>query len=124
MPRGLTDTALWPFRGWGERPRGAQGGRDPASAPEAAGAGGGYENELRISQFPTGPESRSRMAHLLLINDDPDLIGEQVRHAFPAPAHRVEVVRTGPPGANASAPRARRGAARLPPARPHRAEGV
>jgi DNA-binding NtrC family response regulator len=35
------------------------------------------------------------MAHLLLIDDDPALIEEQVRQAFPAPAHRVEVAETG-----------------------------
>ena len=38
------------------------------------------------------------MAHVLLIDDDPDLIAEQVRHAFPPPAHRVEVARTGADG--------------------------
>jgi DNA-binding NtrC family response regulator len=38
------------------------------------------------------------MAQVLLIDDDPDLIAEQVRHAFPPPAHRVEVVRTGAAG--------------------------
>jgi DNA-binding NtrC family response regulator len=38
------------------------------------------------------------MAHLLLIDDDPDLIAEQVRHAFPSPAHRVEVARSGADG--------------------------
>ena len=38
------------------------------------------------------------MAHLLLIDDDPDLIREQVRQAFPAPAHRVEVAGTGAEG--------------------------
>src|SRR5262245_19139685 len=38
------------------------------------------------------------MAHLLLIDDDPDLIAEQVRHAFPTPAHHVEVARTGAAG--------------------------
>ncbi len=37
------------------------------------------------------------MAHVLLIDDDPDLIAEQVRHAFPPP-HRVEVARTGAAG--------------------------
>jgi two-component system nitrogen regulation response regulator GlnG len=37
------------------------------------------------------------MAHLLLIDDDPDLIPEQVRHAFPAP-HRVEVAGDGAEG--------------------------
>ena len=36
------------------------------------------------------------MAHLLLIDDDPDLIVEQVRQAFPR--HRVEVVGTGAEG--------------------------
>ena len=38
------------------------------------------------------------MAHLLLIDDDPDLIQEQVRQAFPAPAHRVDVAGTGAAG--------------------------
>src|SRR5262245_55266063 len=36
------------------------------------------------------------MAHLLLIDDDPDLIAEQVRQAFPR--HRVEVAGTGADG--------------------------
>src|SRR5437899_11780278 len=38
------------------------------------------------------------MAHLLLIDDDPVVISEQVRHAFPAPRHRVEVAGTGAEG--------------------------
>jgi two-component system nitrogen regulation response regulator GlnG len=38
------------------------------------------------------------MARLLLIDDDPALIPEQVRQAFPAPAHRVEVAGTGAEG--------------------------
>jgi DNA-binding NtrC family response regulator len=38
------------------------------------------------------------MAHLLLIDDDPVLIPEQMRQAFPAPAHRVEVAGTGAAG--------------------------
>src|SRR5260370_11357684 len=38
------------------------------------------------------------MAHLLLIDDDPVLIPEQVRQAFPAPKYRVEVTGTGAEG--------------------------
>ena len=38
------------------------------------------------------------MAHLLLIDDDPGLIPEQVNQAFPAPSHRVEVATTGRAG--------------------------
>jgi two-component system nitrogen regulation response regulator GlnG len=38
------------------------------------------------------------MAHLLLIDDDPDLIPEQVRQAFPAPSYRVDVAATGAAG--------------------------
>ena len=38
------------------------------------------------------------MAHLLLIDDDPVLIPEQVRQAFPAPRYRVEVAETGAEG--------------------------
>src|SRR5438309_7648689 len=38
------------------------------------------------------------MAHLLLIDDDPAVIPGQVRQAFPAPAHRVEVAGTGAEG--------------------------
>jgi two-component system nitrogen regulation response regulator GlnG len=38
------------------------------------------------------------MARLLLIDDDPALIPEQVRQAFPAPRYRVEVAGTGTAG--------------------------
>ena len=38
------------------------------------------------------------MAHILLIDDDPTLIPKQVRLAFPAPTHRVEVAGTGSEG--------------------------
>ncbi len=38
------------------------------------------------------------MAHLLLIDDDPALIREQVQLAFPAPQHRVVVAETGAAG--------------------------
>ena len=38
------------------------------------------------------------MAHLLLIDDDPALIPEQVRQAFPAPANRVDIAENGAAG--------------------------
>jgi two-component system nitrogen regulation response regulator GlnG len=38
------------------------------------------------------------MAHLLIIDDDPDLLPNKVRHIFPTPAHRVEVAYTGEDG--------------------------
>ncbi len=38
------------------------------------------------------------MAHLLLIDDDPALIREQVQLAFPPPEHRVEVAESGAAG--------------------------
>jgi two-component system nitrogen regulation response regulator GlnG len=38
------------------------------------------------------------MAHLLLIDDDPALIPEQVRQAFPAPRYQVDVASTGAEG--------------------------
>ena len=38
------------------------------------------------------------MAHLLLIDDDPGLVPEQVRQAFPAPRYRVDVAETGAEG--------------------------
>src|SRR5947209_7708532 len=38
------------------------------------------------------------MPHVLLIDDDPELIPEQVRQAFPAPRYRVEVAGTGADG--------------------------
>jgi DNA-binding NtrC family response regulator len=38
------------------------------------------------------------MAHVLLIDDDPGLIPEQVRQAFPAPGHHVVVAETGAAG--------------------------
>jgi two-component system nitrogen regulation response regulator GlnG len=38
------------------------------------------------------------MANLLLIDDDPDLLPDQVAQVFPAPAHRFEVAHTGAEG--------------------------
>src|SRR6516165_7100402 len=38
------------------------------------------------------------MASLLLIDDHPGLLPDQVSHVFPAPAHRVEVAHTGAKG--------------------------
>lgn len=43
-------------------------------------------------------ERECGVAHLLLIDDDPELVPEKVRHLFPSPAHRVEVANTGSEG--------------------------
>src|SRR5437868_14553368 len=48
--------------------------------------------------FPWGAGMEPTMARLLLIDDDPALIPEQVRQAFPAPRYRVEVAGTGAEG--------------------------
>src|SRR5262249_10996654 len=60
--------------------------------------GHGGDNAL-TSSLLTAPEQPERtMAHLLLIDDDPAVIPGQVRQAFPAPAHRVQVAVTGAEG--------------------------
>src|SRR6202042_384032 len=56
------------------------------------------DNERVLSASPRLSGSKRFMAHLLLIDDDPAVIQEQVRQAFPAPAHRVEVSGTGAAG--------------------------
>src|SRR3954454_5265960 len=38
------------------------------------------------------------VANLLLIDDHPGLLPDQVSHVFPAPAHRVEIAHTGAEG--------------------------
>jgi two-component system nitrogen regulation response regulator GlnG len=38
------------------------------------------------------------MAHLLLIDDDPDLLADKARYVFPAPAYQIEVACTGEEG--------------------------
>jgi DNA-binding NtrC family response regulator len=59
--------------------------------------GRGGDNIATLS-FTQSPREGWPMSHLLLIDDDPDLIAEQVRYAFPAPAHRVAVARSGADG--------------------------
>jgi two-component system nitrogen regulation response regulator GlnG len=49
------------------------------------------------STFVPHPYNKA-MSRVLLIDDDPDLIAEQVRQVFPAPHHRVEVAGTGADG--------------------------
>src|SRR6266446_1640359 len=50
---------------------------------------------VRILPLRRGPRP---MANLLLIDDDADLLPDQVRQVFPAPAHRVEIAHTGTEG--------------------------
>jgi hypothetical protein len=56
-----------------------------------------YNDQRHSSILPLRGGSR-RMATLLLIDDDPDLIPDQVRQVFPPPAHRVEIAHTGSEG--------------------------
>src|SRR3954447_10079953 len=44
------------------------------------------------------PGGSGHMANLLLIDDHPALLPDQVSHVFPAPAHRVEIAPTGREG--------------------------
>ena len=55
-------------------------------------------NEQRTSRTLCRALGSSHMANLLLIDDDPDLLRDQVSHVFPAPAHRVEIAHTGAEG--------------------------
>src|SRR5436309_3697445 len=61
-------------------------------------AGDSADNESVPLTSTQRADREPLMAHVLLIDDDPDLIAEQVRPAFPPPAHRVEVARTGAGG--------------------------
>src|SRR6266404_4797255 len=51
--------------------------------------------ELRIPGVSNDRAEHGITAQLLLIGDDPALMSEQLRRAFPAPSHRVQVVSTG-----------------------------
>jgi DNA-binding NtrC family response regulator len=54
--------------------------------------------ELRILGADEGRADYRITTHLLLIHDDPGLMPEQLRRAFPAPTHRVQAVGTGTNG--------------------------
>src|SRR5438270_7491690 len=58
----------------------------------------GPDDGLGFSDQAGPARSAPTMAHLLLIDDDPALMPGQVRQAFPAPAHWVEVAATGAEG--------------------------
>jgi two-component system nitrogen regulation response regulator GlnG len=53
---------------------------------------------LRIVGGNNDSADHGTTAHLLLIGEDPALMQEQLRRAFPAPSHRVHVVSTGKVG--------------------------
>src|SRR3954451_24448999 len=52
---------------------------------------------MLVTIFPL-PGGSGPMANLLLIDDHPGLLPDQVSHVFPAPAHRVEIAHTGAEG--------------------------
>src|SRR5207248_599235 len=53
---------------------------------------------LRILEVPDDRTDHRVTADLLLIDEGPARLAEQLRQAFPAPAHRVRVAGTGPAG--------------------------
>src|SRR3954453_19969745 len=57
-----------------------------------------WYNDQRSSRILPLRGGSRHMATLLLIDDDPDLLSDRVRHVFPAPAHRVEIAQTGAEG--------------------------
>jgi DNA-binding NtrC family response regulator len=58
----------------------------------------GYNGGKTAAGIARETELERIMAHLLLIDDDPELLPEKVRHLFPAPTHRVETAVTGSDG--------------------------
>jgi Response regulator receiver domain len=58
----------------------------------------GPADGIGFSDQPGPARGEPTMAHLLLIDDDPGLIPEQVRQAFPRPHYRVVVAGTGTEG--------------------------
>src|SRR6516162_2822466 len=86
-----------PLRSWLRRHRGSA---ETNLLPyETGGAGHQLANTMPGKQTVGDAwrvEWERIMAHLLLIDDDPDLIAEQVRLAFPR--HQVEVAGTGADG--------------------------
>jgi two-component system nitrogen regulation response regulator GlnG len=66
-------------------------------APNAPGRGECSDAERRGAE-QSKAEQEPTMAYVLLIDDDPAVIPEQVRQAFPAPRYQVEVAGTGAEG--------------------------
>src|SRR5260370_35314751 len=56
------------------------------------------ESPVRFILHPSSLPEEGAMSYLLLIDDDPGQLVTQVRQAFPAPGHRIEVARTGAAG--------------------------
>src|SRR5258707_9345356 len=59
-----------------------------------------------LRAVPRDTEGEDIMAHLLLIDDKPDLIQEQVAHVFRGAGHEIGVARTGEDGVHQAAARA------------------
>src|SRR4051812_38285114 len=75
----------------GAVPHRPMGDRWPGATPSSR----SRKDERHALGRPCDACETNVMADLLLIDDDPALIPKQMRLAFPAPAHRVEVARTG-----------------------------
>src|SRR5690349_11072278 len=92
--RGLPPWQATELSGWQQTGQGGRALLSPhAVALELDKPGRSLQNVVSFLACPRRTWRERIVAQLLLIDDDPDLIAEQVRLAFPR--HRVEVAATG-----------------------------
>src|SRR5262249_21286955 len=68
------------------------------SAPRAI---DNISSEAPDAWYSIAPAGANDMSHVLLVDDDPLFIAEQVRKLFPAPAHTLSIAQSGSDGISA-----------------------